>query len=267
MNDPQLNPADSVTNENGIGLLPGDPHYRAYVGPPENYDLIAAMQFNLLTSLGLRQDHYLLDIGCGSLRAGRLLIPYLLPKHYYGIEPAQWLIEEGIKNEIGADQIRIKQPTFSNVSNFNLGGFNQRFDYLVAQSIFSHASIPQIEHCLQEAAKTMSPEAIFVATIVEGESNYSGEDWVYPGCVHYTLEFFSAMAARAGLVCSKLDCIHPNGQTWVSMRLGSSMPTPKISPPLAGNSKTSNSTQHNKSLVSFLLKIIRKLTTSQKRLK
>ena len=27
----------------GLGLKPGDPQYRAYVGPPENYDLIAAM--------------------------------------------------------------------------------------------------------------------------------------------------------------------------------------------------------------------------------
>ena len=45
----------------GLGLKPGDPHYRAYVGPPEDYDLIAAMTFNLLTTLGLRQDHSLLS--------------------------------------------------------------------------------------------------------------------------------------------------------------------------------------------------------------
>ena len=61
----------------GLGLKPGDAHYRAYVGPPEDYDLIAAMTFNLLTTLGLRQHHSLLDVGCGSLRIGRLLIPYL----------------------------------------------------------------------------------------------------------------------------------------------------------------------------------------------
>jgi hypothetical protein len=37
----------------GLGLKPGDPQYRAYVGPPEDYDLIAATTFNLLTALGL----------------------------------------------------------------------------------------------------------------------------------------------------------------------------------------------------------------------
>jgi hypothetical protein len=35
----------------GVGLKPGDAHYRAYVGPSEDYDLIAAMTFNLLTTL------------------------------------------------------------------------------------------------------------------------------------------------------------------------------------------------------------------------
>lgn len=52
----------------GKGKKPGDHHYRAYVGPPQDYDFIAAMTFNLATTVGLRQHHRLLDIGCGSLR-------------------------------------------------------------------------------------------------------------------------------------------------------------------------------------------------------
>src|SRR5437879_7690102 len=84
-------PSDDRQNL-GLGLKPGDPHYRAYVGPPEDYDLIAAMTFNLLTTLGLRQHHSLLDVGCGSLRIGRLLIPYLNRGKYFGIEPNEWLV-------------------------------------------------------------------------------------------------------------------------------------------------------------------------------
>ena len=96
----------------GLGLKPGDPQYRAYVGPPEDYDLIAAMAFNLLTTLGLRQHHSLLDIGCGSLRIGRLLIPYLNRGKYFGLEPNEWLVEEGIRRELGDTLVQIKQPTF-----------------------------------------------------------------------------------------------------------------------------------------------------------
>src|SRR5437868_14897345 len=87
----------------GVGLKPGDAHYRAYVGPPEDYDLIAAMTFNLLTTLGLRQHHSLLDVGCGSLRIGRLLIPYLNCGKYFGVETNNWLVEAGIEHELGKD--------------------------------------------------------------------------------------------------------------------------------------------------------------------
>ena len=46
--------ASSDREDLGLGLKPGDPQYRAYVGPPEDYDLVAAMAFNLLTTPGLR---------------------------------------------------------------------------------------------------------------------------------------------------------------------------------------------------------------------
>lgn len=88
-------------NLKALDLPTGSHHYRAFVGSPEKYDLVSAIQFNLLTSIGLRENHYLLDIGCGSLRGRRLFIVYLLSAHYLEIEPEKWLIEEGIKKELG----------------------------------------------------------------------------------------------------------------------------------------------------------------------
>jgi hypothetical protein len=37
--------------------------YREFVGWPEGWDILSAMQFNLLTYLGLKENHDLLDIG------------------------------------------------------------------------------------------------------------------------------------------------------------------------------------------------------------
>ena len=82
------------THGTGIGQPGGSEHYRAYVGPPHYYDLMAAMAFNLLTICGLREHHRVLDIGCGSLRMGRLLMPYLLAERDTGLEPNRWLVEE-----------------------------------------------------------------------------------------------------------------------------------------------------------------------------
>lgn len=198
------------------GTLPiGSHHYRAYVGPPEKYDLVAAVQFNLLTCLGLREFHFLLDIGCGSLRAGRLFIPYLLPGHYFGIEPEQWLIEEGIKNELGADILRAKRPVFSHDLDFDCTKFNQKFDFILAQSIFSHASASQIRKCLSEVEKCMQPGGIIAATFVKGTEDYRADTWVYPDCVSYTLEYMMQLAAEVGLTAEPVDWPHPNGQTWI----------------------------------------------------
>jgi hypothetical protein len=76
-----------LPREDAKTLASGSQHHMAYVGPPTQYDAMAATQFRLLTTLGLREHHRLLDFGGGSLRAGRLLIPYLQPGNYYGIEP------------------------------------------------------------------------------------------------------------------------------------------------------------------------------------
>ena len=78
----------------------GDQNYKAYVGPLDRYDFMGATQFRLLSTLGLRSHHKLLDFGCGSLRAGKLFIPYLDASNYFGQDPNQSLIDEGIKKKL-----------------------------------------------------------------------------------------------------------------------------------------------------------------------
>lgn len=192
-----------------------DRYYRVYVGAPEKYDLVGAMQFNLLTFLGLKEYHFLLDIGCGSLRGGRLFIPYLLPGRYFAVEPNQWLVADGIRNELGKDLAAIKRPTFNNDSSFTLSVFDRKFDFILAQSIFTHASQSQIRRCLSEAKKVMKPTSIFAATFLKGERNYTGPEWDYSTSITYTLECISGLVEEQDLICKSVDWPHPDSQTWV----------------------------------------------------
>jgi SAM-dependent methyltransferase len=208
---------ESQPNLVGEGLHPGSSDYRAFVGPAKKYDLLGAMQFNLLTTLGLREHHYLLDIGCGSLRSGRLFIPYLLQNRYFGIEPEEWLIEEGIKKEVGNDLITLKNPRFSYDKEFNLSVFNQEFDFIIAHSIFSHASQSQLKKCMSEAKKVMNSNSIFVATFIEGEENYTDDDWAYPDWVTYRMDYMIELAKEQELVCKPIDFWHPSRQTWIAI--------------------------------------------------
>jgi len=194
-------------------LKSGDDHYMAYVGPPAQYDFMGATQFRLLCTLGLRAHHDLLDVGCGSLRAGRLLMTYLDEGHYFGIEPNEWLIEDAINNQIGGDLIRIKKPRFDHNSEFATDVFAQQFDYIVAQSIFSHAGPRLIETALANFRRSLKPEGIIAATFVEGGSDHAGEEWVYPGCVAYRSSTIRRFAAEAGLFTTWVPWYHPR-QSW-----------------------------------------------------
>lgn len=198
----------------GLQLKPGDPHYRAYVGFPEDYDLIAAMTFNLLTTCGLRQHHALLDVGCGSLRAGRLFIPYLNVGNYTGIEPNRWLVEEGIRREIGADLVRIKQPVFAySDSPAALEGGRTKFDFAVAQSIFSHCGLDLIRNWLGGISHFLAPAGALLATFQLADRDFDGSGWIYPECVSFTLPTLTKTASDAGLTLQVLDWWHPR-QTW-----------------------------------------------------
>ena len=199
----------------GLNLKPGDQHYRAFVGPPNDYDLVAAMVFNLLTCIGLRQHHRLLDIGCGSLRNGRLLIPYLNRGNYVGVEPNKWLVQEGIRYEIGKDLVRIKRPTFSFRDSLSEFDRPLDIDYAVAQSIFSHCGLDLIEKWLLEAAYHLNDSGVLVATYCPGEEDYQGPGWIYPEVVKYSASSIRTLAEKCGLNFVELNWAHPR-QAWVA---------------------------------------------------
>jgi cyclopropane fatty-acyl-phospholipid synthase-like methyltransferase len=198
----------------GLGLKPGDSQYRAYVGPPEDYDLIAAMTFNLLTTLGLRQHHSLLDIGCGSLRIGRLLIPYLNRGKYVGVEPNEWLVNEGIRRELGDALVQIKRPTFLfSASPGAIAQVKSAFDFALAQSIFSHCGLDLIEGWLSAVSRSLAKRGALVATFLIGDQDSPKTGWIYPDCVNYRPETLDRAAKAVNLRFEILDWKHPR-QTW-----------------------------------------------------
>ncbi len=200
----------SEKDRRSMHLKAGDRHYRTWVGKPENYDLVSADQFNLMTYLGLRETHSMLDIGCGSLRGGRFFIIYLLPGRYFGIEPEKWALKEGIENELGNEIIQLKRPLFNHNSEFKLDVFGKKFDFILAQSIFSHAPERMVLQCLSEAKKVMKSTTTFVANFVRSNKDVGTKgNWVYPGCVAYTFKTIRSLLAEQNLKCDPITWNHP----------------------------------------------------------
>ncbi len=67
----------------------------ALVGPAGKWRETRDVQLRMLDSLGLQRHHRLLDLGCGSLRAGLALIRYLDQAHYTGVDSEPACIEAG----------------------------------------------------------------------------------------------------------------------------------------------------------------------------
>jgi hypothetical protein len=215
------NDVRTLSREAAKKLAAGDDHYTAYVGPPEQYDFMGATQFRLLTALGLREHHSLLDFGCGSLRAGRLLIPYLVEGRYYGLEPNRWLIDEAIDRELGRTIIDLKRPTFLYHSNFSAAAFGVSFDYILVHSIFSHAGRDIISRCLAEFRFCLEKSGLILATFMQPHQlgttdDFAGSGWIYPSCAAYKLETVNSMIEDSGLVGRPLPWFHPR-QTWFAL--------------------------------------------------
>jgi len=187
--------------------------HRAYVGMPEEWDLVAARQVTLLLTAGLRDNHRLVDVGCGSLRTGRMLIPYLEPERYFGIEPNRWLVEEGIEHELGRDLVRMKRPAFRYVDDFSLSEFGVDFDFALAHSVFSHTYPDLALVGFRGIAESLAPEGKLFATFREGRQDSEGSGWLYPEMVPYTWERMNGIIEESGLLARRLDWMHPR-QSW-----------------------------------------------------
>ena len=201
-------------------LKPGDLHPRAYVGPPDQYDYMGATQFCLLAALGLRSKHHVLDFGCGSLRAGRLLLAYLQPGHYFGIDPNKWLIQSAISEDLGEELIKLRKPRFDYNAQFQFDVFDTRFDFIVLQSILSHTGADLLDLALSNAGSAMHEKTLLLVTVIHQEqasanmpSGKAVMGWNYPGCVWYSRDGFSQFAMAKGFFTQELPWHHPR-QTW-----------------------------------------------------
>lgn len=145
--------------------LPADPlRYRGYVG--DMWDEMGMLQRDFLITEGLRSNDVLVDVACGSLRAGRLFIAYLDSGNYLGLDHHKWLIELGLKHEVPKDLRTQKKPEFVVTDPFDFGGLSKRPTYGIAQSLFSHLTKDDISLCLRNVYHFMLPAGRFYATFV-----------------------------------------------------------------------------------------------------
>jgi SAM-dependent methyltransferase len=157
-------------------LVDPDWHRKAVGGL---WDEIGHLQFEFLVARGLRPEHCLLDVGCGSLRGGIHFIRYLETGHYYGIDKNKATLESGRKIELERFGLAHKRPVLAHMENFEVTEFGRQFDFALAQSLFTHIPLEVISVCLENVGRVLAPGGRFYATFNEaraGEQSFVAAD-------------------------------------------------------------------------------------------
>jgi hypothetical protein len=119
------------------------------VGPDDRWDKVRDAITPFLIECGLKPEHTLCDVGCGTMRNGKILIDYLDAENYYGIEAAKAALDEGIAKELDAEVINAKTPHFLANSTFNLAFFDVHMDWILSYAVFIHCGRKQLRQLLK----------------------------------------------------------------------------------------------------------------------
>lgn len=190
------------------------------------WEEIGRLQFDFLVRHGLRPHHYLLDVGCGSLRGGIHFVSYLEPGHYFGIDKNKALLQAG-KHELKTHRLSSKSPTLVEMEDFDFRSLDRTFDFALAQSVFTHLPLNSIIRCLVSIEKVLAQEGRFFATFSENpEGKFRLEPLQAPRSdgpaivtfldkdpYHYDLGTFQWICARTQLRVEYIgDWNHPRNQ-------------------------------------------------------
>lgn len=174
------------------------------------WEEIGLWQFDLMLAQGLKTHHDMLDLGCGSFRGGRHFLRYLQPHRYVGADISQDIITAGLAMlaEAGIDQSQVRRALLSSTSLGELGG--QIFDFILAQSVFTHSTTDVCEELFASIARALRPGGRLVFTFNAGPlMQTSYKDFTQPP------EYFHALATANGLEFTLVDYEprHPRGLT------------------------------------------------------
>ncbi len=177
-----------------------------------SWDEIGQLQFQFLLDQSLETHHRLLDIGCGTLRAGRHFIRYLDAGGYYGFDLSEeainsakcLVVDECLSNK--SPNLYVNKRKDLKFTEYE----DSQFDYLLAQSVFTHLMPNHIDECFANIGKVMGPDSQFYFTYQDSKvfKQNGYKQFSYP------YSYFDELADRNGfrLFDHSEDYIHPRNQ-------------------------------------------------------
>lgn len=182
-----------------------------------------AWVFDFLRRQGLRSDHYLLDVGCGSLSAASRLLPFMHASRYWGYEKSIDLYIAGSQIELPRLGIRPEHGHFIINDNFDFTEALSDFDLAIASSLFRRLSLNSVARCIAGVVRRLKPEGRFYATWADNPDPQRFDAIVWPDKVtthndrepfHYSFEILAGIVEAVGGHAERIeDTSHPRGES------------------------------------------------------
>lgn len=177
---------------------------------------IGELQYDFLVEHGLTPDQRLVDVACGSFRAGRHLIGYLDPDNYVGVDGNWELLDTGVREVLG--DLLDRDPTISFV---RLPAPLPTGDVVWMHALLDHMPPDQGLRTLQ-AALAAAPRVLATVFLVDDPAR--PHHWLRNGSQDGAITTFrdreywhhdQAFLARVGASYELHEYAHPLGLTVV----------------------------------------------------
>ena len=152
--------------------------HRGAVSSEKDWHDLGKWQFHFLVSQGLKPSDVLLDAGCGSLRLGQFVIPYLDKSNYCGFDRERFLLKNGVESELLESISDIKMLNLKCTSKFEIVEFPS-FNYCIAQSLVSHLNQSDLDLFLKKIKQKAAPGSLFFFSFPESQD----DDYKHPGYI------------------------------------------------------------------------------------
>lgn len=135
------------------------------------------------------------------------------------------MLNDGIEYFLSSDLIKQKKPQFDNNSNFDFSVFNEKFDFIIARSIWTHAPKNKIEIMLNSFITNSENTASFLTSYYKTgllRIEYKGENWVgkshesdISGVIFYNYSWIKKICSEKKLKVKELNFDVYNNQRWL----------------------------------------------------
>lgn len=176
----------------------------------------------LLRREGLQPEQFVLDLGCGSLGTGRLLLPYLAQSRYWGYEPDRDLLFDGIAIELTRAGIDPVKGHFIVNRTFDFSECPHLFEWMMASSLFTRLPLQGVARCLASALPKLAPGGRLYATVFEGplteDVQRADGTWTKADAEphHHDMTVLAGIAQSLGAAMQRVDAPpHPRGESLV----------------------------------------------------